>query len=127
MHTAVKYALVQIPSALLLVAVLVLLRHWWGFPQWVLWLTLLLWVLKDVALYPLVRRAYEPADPGTCAALRGYRGTAREPLAPTGYVEIRGELWRAEVADGRRVERGGEVRVREVRGLTLLVEPAERE
>lgn len=124
LSTVVRYALIQIPSALLLAAILLLLRHWWGFPSWVVWSLLALWLLKDAALYPLVRRAYEPADAGTAGSLLKRRGIAREPLNPVGYVEIRGELWRAEVADGGSVEQGASVQVREVHGLTLVVEPS---
>ena len=63
------------------------------------------------------------AFPAALARLR-YR-SARRPqhLSPHGYVVIHGELWEAEVIGGKTVEPGSRVQVREMRGLTLLVEP----
>ena len=56
-------------------------------------------------------------------AARGPHGRARERLDPSGYVRIGAELWRAELAPGcAAIEAGARVRVREVRGLTLIVE-----
>ena len=82
-----------------------------------------LWVIKDFALYPVLRIAYEDGSPNATDSLVGALGTARERLDPSGYVRVGSELWRAElVADDTCVESGEPVRVREVRGLTLLVE-----
>jgi membrane protein implicated in regulation of membrane protease activity len=83
-----------------------------------------LWVVKDAALFPLLRIAYEPRSGGGAAALVGARGTALDPLAPEGYVRIASELWRAELAAGcAPLAPGARVRVRSVHGLTLVVEP----
>jgi membrane-bound serine protease (ClpP class) len=49
-------------------------------------------------------------------------GVAHTPLAPAGKVFIHGEFWSA--VSSTPVEAGARVRVREVRGLTLKVEPA---
>jgi membrane-bound serine protease (ClpP class) len=51
--------------------------------------------------------------------LIGQVGTARTPLRPEGRVFIGGELWSARCDDG--AEAGEQVRVLEVRGLTLVV------
>jgi membrane protein implicated in regulation of membrane protease activity len=49
---------------------------------------------------------------------------AKDRLSPTGYVLVRGELWRGEVERGYpAIEAGAPVRVQRVRGLTLLVRP----
>jgi membrane-bound serine protease (ClpP class) len=53
-------------------------------------------------------------------ALIGTIGLAQEPLSPRGQILIHGELWFAESPTP--VETGAPVRVRAVRGLTLLVE-----
>jgi membrane protein implicated in regulation of membrane protease activity len=82
-----------------------------------------LWVIKDFVLYPFLRVAYASGDPDPAAALVGERAIAQETLAPDGYVRIGAELWRAELPSGAQpVARGASVRVRAVRGLTLLVE-----
>jgi membrane-bound serine protease (ClpP class) len=53
----------------------------------------------------------------------GARGIAQERLAPSGYVLVGRELWRAEMMEpGSAVEKGEAVRVREIKGLTLMVE-----
>jgi membrane-bound serine protease (ClpP class) len=55
--------------------------------------------------------------------LVGIAGQARDPLTPdtTGYVFVRGELWRAR--SGSPVPAGAPIRVLQVHGLTLDVEP----
>lgn len=53
--------------------------------------------------------------------LVGQVGEAREPLDPRGFVFVNSELWTAEAPS--RVEKGAAVKVREVRGRVLLVEP----
>ncbi len=55
----------------------------------------------------------------------GRRGIAKGRLAPSGYVQVRGELWKAELAEGSQpVEEGEAILVEEIRGLTLIVGPA---
>jgi membrane-bound ClpP family serine protease len=83
-------------------------------------------VLKDIALYPLVRRAYERRSGGGADALLGALATARDRLDPEGYVRVGHELWRARLREGV-AERGASLRVLAVRGLTLVVEVAEPE
>ena len=56
--------------------------------------------------------------------LMGAEGEVRVALDPVGQVFVQGALWRARLADGEeQVPVGARVRVREVDGLTLLVEP----
>ena len=45
------------------------------------------------------------------------------PLRPRGQVFLRGELWEAEVEDTE-IDKGAEVVVDKVEGLTLYVSPA---
>jgi membrane-bound serine protease (ClpP class) len=54
----------------------------------------------------------------------GERGIAKERLAPAGYVQVRGELWRAFIIDdGPAIETGQSVKIVKMDGLTLFVEP----
>jgi membrane-bound serine protease (ClpP class) len=56
--------------------------------------------------------------------LIGGEGDVRVALAPVGQVFVQGALWRARMADEERHAPVGErVRVRDVDGLTLVVEP----
>ncbi len=56
--------------------------------------------------------------------LVGMVGKVVEELDPEGVIKVRGELWKAVSRNGSRVPVGEEVRVVEVRGLTLIVEPS---
>jgi membrane protein implicated in regulation of membrane protease activity len=82
-------------------------------------------LVKDFALYPLVKRAYEPrAGMHAPETLIGRQAVAVRALDPDGTVRLGGELWRARRnADAQPVQPGEEVRVCGVDGLTLLVEP----
>jgi membrane-bound serine protease (ClpP class) len=54
------------------------------------------------------------------AGMIGLIGVAQTDLDPTGEIRVHGELWKAR-ASGR-IPQGSRVRVREIEGLTLLVE-----
>ncbi|MGH7336841.1 MAG: NfeD family protein, partial [Myxococcota bacterium] len=103
---------------------------WWlvavaGLAPWLGGLGFSLFVIKDFALFPWLRDAYAVSDPAAAALLVGRTGVARERLMPSGsgYVRVGAELWRAELAPGcAAIEEGARVRVREVQGLTLIVE-----
>jgi membrane-bound ClpP family serine protease len=93
-------------------------------PAWLIWGMVGLWVVKDVVLFPFVWRSYEQDRYADANTMIGLRGIVKDRLAPSGYVEVHGELWWAEVVQGAPyVESGGAVRVTEIRGLTLIVQP----
>ena len=120
-----RYWLFQVPGTALLAIVLLVLRGWLNIPLWLIGVIIGLSIIKDVLLFPLVRHAYDVSDAGP--ALIGDSGKAVEPLSPRGYVRVQGELWRAELVQGTRpIATGGTVRVRGIRGMTLLVEPEEK-
>ena len=48
-------------------------------------------------------------------------GEAIEPLEPTGYVRVHGEMWKAESLSGK-IEKGQKIKVMRIEGLTLFVE-----
>jgi len=120
----IKYVLIQVPGLALWVVALVVVGHWISLPPWVFWGLVAAWVVKDIVLFPLVWRSYDFRD--NAHPLIGAQGIAEEPLDPSGYIRIRGELWRAEPKKrGLWIEKGGKVRVCAVRGLTLIVEPGD--
>ncbi|MCS6925457.1 MAG: NfeD family protein [Candidatus Binatia bacterium] len=122
MTTFTRYTLLQVPSWLLLALLLIGLHHWIALSPWVAIGLLALWVVKDFLLYPFVRSAYEPSAQSASKQLIGTQGIARERLAPHGYVQVRGELWRA-IAEppDRPILPGTPIRVRDADGLTLIV------
>ena len=118
-----RYALLQIPFTALVIVVLILLRKWVNIPIWFICALVALLVIKDIALYPFVWRAYDPESPALTNQMEGAQGIAIEDLHPIGYVEIGAERWQAEVTgDGPSIRRGQRVRVQGIRGLTLLVQ-----
>lgn len=120
-RTLTKYTLLQVPELALLLLALLLLRHWTDYPSWIFWTVPALWIIKDAALYPIYRKALAP---GPFDSLIGARGIARERIAPSGYILIRGELWRGRLREGAPpVEAGEAVRVLKREGLTLEVVP----
>ena len=119
-----RYWLLQMPALALLVLILVYAQRWVELPAWIFWGSLAIWVVKDAVLYPFVWRAYDWDHSKDSNSMVGAKGIAKERLAPSGYVQVRGELWKAELAEGAQpVEEGEPVLVKEVRGLGLMVEP----
>ncbi|MDQ1550812.1 MAG: hypothetical protein QOD50_234 [Actinomycetota bacterium] len=59
----------------------------------------------------------------------GAPGVVTQSLDPLGYVKVQGHIWRATLAEGTLpwLGVGAPVRVLEVRGLTVVVEPAREE
>ncbi|HEY7697652.1 MAG TPA: NfeD family protein [Vicinamibacteria bacterium] len=120
-----RYWLLQIPGWGVLVVALAAAHRYLGLP--VLWAIAVFgaWLLKDLAFYPVLKKHYRFRVDQPTESLVGVRATAREPLrpkGPKGYVQLRGELWLAELAKGADpVETGDEVAVEAVEGLTLRV------
>ena len=130
MKPPLLYILMQIPGLLGLGLVL------WGLTayEWISHTTALLqvvaWLVKDAALYPFVKRAFEPTRPGDSgpAGLIGGIGTTTRELAPNGFVRIRGELWQARPVDAAAfipVQRT--VQVVAAQGMVLVVREMENE
>jgi membrane protein implicated in regulation of membrane protease activity len=121
-----RYLLFQLPGCVVAAAVLAGLVHRGHLSPTVAYVLFGIWVVADIALFPVFRIGYETGGTRAGAeALVGAMGVALEDLDPEGYVRIGAERWRAVVAGGcAPVAAGAKVRVREVRQLTLVVEPA---
>ncbi len=123
--TLVRYLLYQIPGWVVVLGAALVLYRWGVLPGWAGALLVVGWLIKDAALYPLLRTAYEIDTRSAIERLIGLRGVAVEPLAPQGYVRVRGELWRSEATTGDpAIRRGHPVTVHAVRDTTLIVRPA---
>lgn len=114
------YVAWQAPGWVVAGAVLLWLGQVIGIATWVVALALALYVGKDLALYPAMRAVFKTAEPTRPI---GRRAEAVERLAPSGYVRVNGELWKAR-ARGGEVRAGDEVVVCAAEGLTLIVEKA---
>jgi membrane-bound ClpP family serine protease len=120
-----RYLLLEIPGWVVAAALLLLLERTGDLSSRTALLLFAAWVIKDFLLYPVLRVGYLPSSPDGSGSLVGALGTARDRLAPSGWVRVGSELWQAELAGGQPpVEAGGRVRVLAVRGLTLRVERA---
>ena len=116
--------LFQVPGVVLLYLLLILARRVVTFPTWFIWGLVGFWVIKDLILFPAVWRAYDRERRDDVSSMIGSRGIAEDRLNPSGYIRVHGELWKAEVMGGSpSIGEGEQVTVREIRGLTLLVEP----
>lgn len=125
-----RYLLLQIPGLFVVGVALVLLVRWTSLTEFMAWALFGLWVLKDLALFPILRVGYENhAGSGGADGMVGATGVAEEALAPgkAATVHIGPERWSARLAEGATpLPAGAPVRVVAVRDLTLLVEAAER-
>lgn len=119
-----KYMLMQIPGWILVLGLLLLIRRWVDLPVWAAVGVFLLWVIKDIILFPFLRPVFEPGRKSGIDRLVGAQGIATDRLAPSGYVRVGNELWRAEALEADEpIPQGSRVRIRAVRGLTLLIQP----
>ena len=118
----IKYGLLAIPSTVALILVLMVVHHWLPMPYWI-WITLIvLWVVKEIVLFPLVWRAYDPTRSDPHRSMIDKTGITWERLAPTGFIQIEGELWKAEIRENHPpIEKGSRVRVINIEGLKLSV------
>ena len=91
------------------------------------------WIGYDVSLWLGVRREeagsgtirpryfYAPSMTGS-EGMIGLNGVVEARCAPVGWVRAAGERWQAESIDGRVLEKGERVVVRNIDGLKLFVE-----
>jgi membrane protein implicated in regulation of membrane protease activity len=120
-----RYWVLQIPGMFAAGIALVMLVRWTELTPTLAGVLFGLWVLKDLAMFPVTRIAYESRKGYHGSdALVGALGIAQDAFAPggTGYVRVGAELWRAQAEDGERIAKGATLRVMEVRDLTLRVE-----
>jgi membrane protein implicated in regulation of membrane protease activity len=111
------YIVAQLPGWFLAVLAVAALSRWMALPGRVAVLAVILWIVKDLLLFPTMRRYYR-SDPAE-RRIVGQRGTAVTDIAPTGFVRVRGELWQA--ASEQEIVAGSEIYVRDIHGLQLTV------
>jgi membrane protein implicated in regulation of membrane protease activity len=120
-----RYLFAQVPGWVI-VAIGAVVASSYGADERLAWTIAAAWVVKDLVAYPFVRRAYERSRSAT-EALVGAVGVVRDALSPSGWITIRGEVWRAELAPDAGagpIPAGRRVRVHSIDGRTLRVVPA---
>ena len=120
----VKYFLLQLPGVVTFAVVLILLRHWIRFPLYFAWLLFGIWVGKDIVLFPVLWRFYDPSQHPDRFRMIGRKGVSLTRLNPDGYVLVQGERWQAGMAAGLApIGQGESICVTAVNGLKLTVRP----
>ncbi|MGC9325145.1 MAG: NfeD family protein [Desulfomonilia bacterium] len=120
-----RYVLIQLLGLVAVAGVLILIRIWIGLPVWLLIVLCVLWIAKDVALFPFVWQAYDWGSGQKTSPMVGMEGYVLSELDPEGYVEVRGERWKAERRPGEtQLRTGDKIRVIDMAGLKLIVEHA---
>jgi membrane-bound ClpP family serine protease len=122
-----RYLVFQLPGFVVAAALLALVVHWGHLSTMLAYVLFGVWVAIEIALFPILRIAYEQGGRQTgVEAIVGSVGVALDDLDPEGSVRLGAERWRARASgDPASVAAGTAVRVREVRQLTLVVEPAD--
>jgi membrane protein implicated in regulation of membrane protease activity len=121
-NVRVRYALLQLPGWILAGVILYALHRWLGLPLWVAAILMAADLVKDIALYPYLRRAYETGGARATDRLVGETAEVAQTLSPNGYVRLRGELWRARLVGGAsEAQAGDKVVVEGAEGLVLQV------
>ena len=122
------YIASNIVTALLAEAALVAVVLWllpqWGvnIPVWGLILLMVALGVYEVITYRIGKRALDRKPVTSSEAMVSCCGTATTPLAPDGYVQVEGELWRA-LSTGSNIDKGEEIVVVGIKRLTLFVAP----
>jgi membrane protein implicated in regulation of membrane protease activity len=117
------YLIANGPQWLLLAILAWIAERSYDVPWWMGAGLVAVWVLKDLLLFPVMRHYYRPVP--SERRIVGTEGIALSQLSPRGFVRVHGEIWQAEAINGALGEilEGTRVRVRDVRGLLVLVEP----
>ena len=120
----VKYTLYQIPDTALAFLVLWSLVEWAGVSPRLAGGLALLWILKDILMFPVLWHSFGGTDASDPRSLVGAEGIVTERCGPHGYVRVRGEMWKAESEErGTAIDAGARVVVTGSQGLTLYVKP----
>jgi len=94
-------------------------------PLGVLIALMVAWTAFSVFTYQMGSRALRRKPVMGLPGMLGSKGKAASPLAPDGYVRIKGELWEAK-SEGEEIDTGGEVIVVGQDGLKLIVNKSSR-
>jgi membrane protein implicated in regulation of membrane protease activity len=120
-----KYVLLQTPSLIFLILALIVLRQWFDISAYLVVGFVGLWAAKDAILFPFLWRYYDTDQFPDRFAMVNRTGLAISRLEPDGYVQVGGERWWARTAEtGKPIEKGKCIRVKNIEGLKLTVEPS---
>lgn len=121
-----RYLLFQIPGLLIIILVSLFFIYIVEVPMWTIFLLIGAWIIKELVTVPFTWRLYVRPRLSPTELMIDQEGVAMEKLDPEGFVRFHSEIWEAEAADRNTViENGVAVRIREIRGMRLIVEKEE--
>lgn len=124
MKVFLRYLALQLSSWVLAALLLGALVQWDFLSTWLAGLLISALIVKDLLVFPYVRRAYEGGIAHGGGDLLGAEGRVEQVLEPEGYVRVGSERWRARlVGEVRFLPVGERAIIRDIDNLTLLVEP----
>ncbi len=116
-----RYVLFQIPELIITLLVLIIIRHFFDFPFWIMLLIILASILKDIIMFPFVWKSYLVPDKEDQANIKGQVCIATEDFEEKGMVRVNGELWKA--ISLKPVKKNDRLLIKKINGLALFVEP----
>ena len=122
------YIIFNIVTGLLKGAALAAIVLWllplWGIniPLWGFISIVIAFLIYEIVTFRLGKRALDRKPVIWAKAVVGCCGKATTPLTPYGYVQVKGELWRALSSD-EIIDKGDDIVVLEMDRLTLRVAP----
>ena len=103
--------------------VLCLLPSWQiNMPLWGIILVSVTFLIYEIVTFRLGKRVLERKPTIWSSTMVGCCGKATTPLAPSGYVRVSGELWRASSSD-KNIDEGDDIVVVGLDRLSLFVAP----
>ena len=117
-----RYTAFQIPGWIIATVGAFWLHESLDVPTSIAFAILAAWVIKDYLLFPFLRSAYEVDRRLPIELMIGQKGKAVNELAPSGYIRVRGELWKATLKPAQdHIGEGKPVEVTGLDGTTLIV------
>lgn len=124
LRVILRYSLLQLPIIILLIILLIFSYGSDIISSTVMWIILVLWIIKDLVLYPFLWKAYDTRYQQRHNIIVGLSGTVNDRLDPEGYIVVKGEFWHARTdRESGVIEKGEKVKISGMNGLTLIVEP----
>jgi len=118
-----RYLLFQIPGILILIIVSLFFVYVVEVPAWTIWLLIGAWVVKEAVTVPFTWRLYVRPRLSPTELMVDQYAVVAVKLDPDGYVNFHSELWEAEAVDTQtEIPKGETVRIKEIRGMRLIVE-----
>lgn len=115
-----RYILFQTPELLLTIFILYLIKYFYDYPSWIIWMVVFLSIIKDVIMYKFTWRSYVVHKKEDYAGVKGRYCIAQSDFSKKGPVILNGEIWRVEV--NHPVKKGDRLIIKDMKGLLLIAE-----